>query len=90
MEHQALIIENLKCGGCVKTVTKLLEGIEGISAVTVKAETGEVEFDYSGETSTVQTAREKLAAAGYPPEGEGNLWLTAKSYVSCAKGKMSN
>ncbi|MBE9489769.1 MAG: heavy metal transporter, partial [Bacteroidetes bacterium] len=39
----------------------------------------------------VISVKNKLAAIGYPEEGENNTMVSkAKSFVSCATGRMSN
>lgn len=85
-------IDNLKCGGCANTIRKALTAIPGISDARVDEEIGAVSFTYSDET-VVKTAKEKLASIGYPESGtlEGfeKLSAGAKSYVSCAIGRMT-
>lgn len=90
-----LEIENIKCGGCAKTVEKSLESIDGLNSISVDVVEGSVSFDVEDvldEKSLEQlrnSAIKKLANAGYPIKGTGNSWQKAKSYVSCAKGRMS-
>jgi len=83
-----IYIQNLKCGGCANTITKSLSTIEGISSITVNVEDSLVTFDYDIE-SKLNKAKDKLKALGYPEDGDANnLGTKAKSYVSCAIGKM--
>lgn len=85
----SLIIQNLKCGGCAETIKKKLFAIKGISEVKVNEEASSVEFDYETWNS-FYTVKSTLKSIGYPSEGEVNSILTkAKSYVSCASGKLS-
>ena len=85
-----IIIQNLKCGGCANTITTKLSGIEGISDVTVNVETSTVSFNYKNENDLL-AVKSKLSAIGYPEEGEKNSVVSkAKSFVSCATGKMAN
>jgi copper chaperone CopZ len=82
-------IQNLKCGGCANTITKNLAQLEAITEVTVNVEESMVSFAYPTEEKLMEV-KEKLKTLGYPEDGEANsLGSKAKSYVSCAIGKMS-
>ena len=82
-------IQNLKCGGCANTITKGISSIETINNVAVNVEDGSVTFDYVSKEKLIEV-KEKLKSLGYPEDGEANsLMEKAKSYVSCAIGKMS-
>ncbi|MBP9848737.1 MAG: heavy-metal-associated domain-containing protein [Flavobacterium sp.] len=82
-------IQNLKCGGCANTITKNLAQLEAITEVTVNVEESSVSFAYPTEERLMEV-KEKLKILGYPEDGEANnLGSKAKSYVSCAIGKMS-
>lgn len=83
-----LHIQNLKCGGCAHTVTTKLSAIEHIENVHVDVETDSVSFDYSNEND-LELVKKKLLSLGYPAIGEANpLTAKAKSFVSCAVGRM--
>jgi len=87
--NNTLKIQNLKCGGCANTIITRLSNIDGIDTVTVNNETDSVSFNYNNE-NTLNKAVELLSKLGYPVEGEQNpLSKKAKSYVSCAVGRMS-
>ena len=82
-------VENLKCGGCASTIKKGLISIEGIETVTIEVETSEVSIN-SDNTVIIDSAIKKLSTMGYPQVGDPNSILKkAKSYVSCAVGKMN-
>lgn len=84
-----LYIQNLKCGGCANTITKNLTSLEGIENIIVNVEESSVGFSYSNENQ-LTVVKDKLKVLGYPEDGEANsLSSKAKSYVSCAIGKMS-
>lgn len=82
---QTIKVVNMKCGGCEKTVTTALEK-EGYTNVSVKAPEGIISFE-----GDEQKAEVILSKLGYPkigtPEVESVL-KKAKSYASCAVGKM--
>ncbi len=82
-------IENLKCGGCANTIKKGILSIDGISTIDIDIDKSEVVFD-SEDKAILEAAREKLAKMGYPEVGTSNSTLQkAKSFVSCAVGRMS-
>lgn len=84
-----LYIQNLKCGGCANTITKNIASLDAITDVSVNVEESYVSFDYPTEEKLIEV-KEKLKVLGYPEDGEANsLGSKAKSYVSCAIGKMS-
>ncbi len=83
-------IQNLKCGGCVSTITKKLNALYDVSEVSVEVEDNSVTFEYS-EAHTLDVVKKTLADIGYPEDGDVNsLTAKAKSYVSCAFGKMTS
>ncbi|WP_339665883.1 cation transporter [Maribacter arcticus] len=83
-------IQNLKCGGCAKTIISKLEEILTITNVSVSVESSSVQFDASNQED-ITTVKNKLKSIGYPSIDQGNSILSkAKSFVSCATGKLSN
>ena len=85
-----LHVDNLKCGGCANTIRKALSHVPGVSAVEVRPETSEVSFEAA--LGGREAAAEKLRSLGYPETGSlsglsANI-ANAKSYVSCAIGKL--
>lgn len=84
-----IYIQNLKCGGCANTIIKNVSNIELVSNVTVNVEENSVNFDLANQDKLVEV-KVILKKIGYPEDGETNsLGSKAKSYVSCAIGKMS-
>ncbi len=84
-----LFIQNLKCNGCANTITTKLNDLANVSGVMVDVENDSVTFDYQDELA-LHNAKETLKANGYPEEGERNpLGTKAKSFVSCAIGRMN-
>ena len=84
-------IENLKCGGCANTIVKGLTAIDGVTDVVVHQDTSQVSMSAS---DTLRPAvLDKLRSMGYPEQGSvsglASGIATAKSYVSCAIGKVS-
>lgn len=82
-------IQNLKCGGCVATIINKLSGLSNITNVKVEVDENAVSFDYLNDAD-IQMVRETLMSIGYPEDGDANSLITkAKSYVSCAVGKIN-
>ena len=80
-------IDNLKCGGCANSITSGLSKMDGIEGVKVDLETSSVEIAHSDEV-TEDSLKQKLAKMGYPEFGTSNFGQMAKSYVSCAIGRI--
>lgn len=83
-------IQNLKCHGCANSITSVVSKITGISEVRVNHDTKEIFFNYLKEEQA-DTVIRKLSELGYPKKGEINSLPTkAKSYVSCAIGRITH
>ena len=85
-------VENIKCGGCASSIrTRLVESTLARS-VEVDVEHGTVHID--GDPERRSQAIETLAGMGYPESGsvEGikAAAAKAKSFVSCAVGRIDN
>ena len=84
-----IYIENLKCGGCAATIKKGLLSVEGVSEININIDESLVEV--TTKEDVISTVKEKLSKMGYPEVGDSNTILhKAKSYVSCAVGKMDS
>jgi copper chaperone CopZ len=82
-------IQNLKCGGCANTIIKKVSDIENVTNVNVNVAESTVTFDSPGQNE-ITLVRHKMAVLGYPADGENNSVVSkAKSYFSCASGKIS-
>ena len=83
-------IVNLKCNGCVNTVKKGVLSIEGIDTVEVDLDASKVIVPTEDE-HLIDKVKAKLSKMGYPEVGDANTMMhKAKSFVSCATGKMSS
>ena len=83
-------VENIKCGGCANTIRTRLEKLDGVDAVSVDVESGRVSVE--GDENRRQAVIERLVSLGYPEtgsvEGIRSATAKAKSFVSCAVGRM--
>lgn len=85
----SVIVQNLKCGGCAHTISTKLSSIENISDLQVDVEDSKVSFSYI-DTNDALIVKKKLKDLGYPSVEESNSMTSkAKSFVSCATGKLS-
>lgn len=83
-------IQNLKCGGCANTIISKLKKIPTITNVSVSVESSSVSFD-ALKREDIATVKSELKSIGYPSLDEDNSVLSkAKSFVSCATGKLSD
>ncbi len=80
-------LENIKCGGCARSIIDALDKIEGISDARVNVEEGTISLNETGATALAQ-AKSTLLGMGYPEPGAGGITTTAKSYVSCMIGRI--
>lgn len=85
-------VENIKCGGCAGTITRRLNELDAVSDVQVDVETGVVSI--TGDESSKTEVTQLLLNLGYPESGTAEglkaAKARAKSFVSCAVGKMSS
>jgi len=82
-------IENLKCHGCANTITKGIKKYEEVDNVNVNVEESSVEVFYTGDENNILKYKNKLTKLGYPEAGHNSIISSAKSYVSCAVGRIS-
>lgn len=85
-------VENIKCGGCANTITSRLNKMDVVDSCEVDIESGVITVN--GDLSYKSKVAQLLLKLGYPESGtaEGLKAATAKakSFVSCAVGKMSS
>lgn len=92
-----IAVENIKCGGCANTIKLKLSSIEGVLNSEVDIEQGLIKCELAANVSADEVkelVKQKLCSLGYPEKGsvEGlqSIGAKAKSFVSCATGKMSD
>lgn len=87
-----IVVENLKCHGCANTIRKSISQMEGVSSVEVDVEEGRVEVSFE-EPKSLDQIKARLLHLGYPEvdtlHGIDKVAANAKSFVSCAVGRMS-
>ena len=88
---QIFKVENVKCGGCANTLTKALKEEFGAIEVNLNVMPREITLDIEDEQKEV--LKIKLRELGYPFSDDDlttfqTINTKAKSFVSCAIGKM--
>jgi copper chaperone CopZ len=92
-QKQTFQVLNVKCGGCANTLKKSL--LEEFGEVEVNLEVMPREITLSIDETQIESLKSKLKTLGYPFVTEElntieKITTTAKSFVSCAIGKMDN
>ena len=90
---QTFEVINVKCGGCASTLKTSLKDEFGDVEVNLDVEPRQITLDI--DESSIPALRTKLKKLGYPMSDEDlskmeGFSTTAKSYVSCAVGKMGS
>ncbi len=85
-------VENIKCGGCAGTISKRVNELDSVDGCQVDVENGTVSI--TGNASARNEVAQLLLTLGYPENGTAEglkaVKAKAKSFVSCAVGKMSS
>ncbi len=83
-------IQNLKCSGCARTIVQKLEGLGDVEKIEVDVLSDTVIFECE-QPETAEKVSIALKSLGYPSvESQNSFGAKAKSYLSCALGKLSN
>jgi len=88
---QTFEVKNVKCGGCAGTLTTSLKEEFGEVEVNLDVEPREITLEI--EENQIEALKLKLRSLGYPLVSDEltafqTVGTTAKSFVSCAIGKM--
>lgn len=85
-------VENIKCGGCANTIMSKLDAMDVIDSCEVDIENGIVTID--GDAAHREEVAKLLLSLGYPESGTAEglkaAKAKAKSFVSCAVGRMNS
>lgn len=86
--QQSIYIQNLKCGGCANTIKKALLKLQGIEQINIDVEDNRIDLE-SKSSWQQEEVESTLLRLGYPTQGsDNNLISKAKSYASCAIGRI--
>jgi len=91
--QRILKVQNVKCGGCAATLKNKLQDEFGEIEVNLEVMPREITVDIDDEK--IDALKESLRALGYPEASESfgfieESSMKAKSFVSCAIGKVDN
>ena len=87
--NTSIVVQNLKCGGCANTITTKLDQIENITDINIDVDNSIVTYSHNNDADA-KMVKDKLKTLGYPAiDDDNNLVSKAKSFVSCATGKLS-
>ncbi len=64
-ETTVLKVQGMTCGGCVKSVTRVLEGVPGVSRAEVSLERGEAAVVYDPARANLTQLKAAVEEAGY-------------------------
>jgi copper chaperone len=79
-------VENIKCGGCMNSITTALLKIENVTEVAIDKEADSITINSNTDRAVfVKT----LSSLGYPEKGHNTLLHKGKSFVSCAVGNLT-
>ena len=85
-------VVNIKCGGCARSIERALRADPRVTLVEVDIDAGRVSLEAAGEA--IDEARATLLRLGYPEVGSAEgieaLKAKAKSFVSCAVGRLGS
>ena len=85
-------VENIKCGGCANTIKTKISEMEQVDGCDVDVDNGIVSIE--GDEQHRAAVSERLLELGYPESGTAEglkaAKAKAKSFVSCAVGRMNS
>jgi len=65
MENTVIKVGGMTCQGCVRSVTRVLEGVPGVAKVEVSLEKGEAALQYDPDRAGVPQFRQAVEEAGF-------------------------
>lgn len=68
MATATITVKGMTCGGCVNSVTKALNGVEGVQEINVSLEGSNATVKYDESKTTVTALKTAVEDAGYDAE----------------------
>jgi copper chaperone len=65
METTIIKVAGMSCGGCVSSVTKVLQGLPGVASATVSLERGEATVEFESASVTREALAQAVEDAGF-------------------------
>lgn len=69
MESVVLKVAGMTCGGCVRSVTNVLNPITGVSNVVVTLQPSEARVTFDPDKTNIDTLRKAIEGAGFDVVG---------------------
>jgi len=89
MTTTKIYIENLKCHGCASTIRRETGKFPEVKEVEVSLDESSVSVSHNGDEDFREKLTKRLTKLGYPEVGTNSTLNKAKSFVSCAIGRMN-
>ncbi|RMF02835.1 MAG: heavy-metal-associated domain-containing protein [Bacteroidetes bacterium] len=87
MTTTSIQVLNIHCQGCARNVQDTIGKLAGVETVEVDLETRTITVKHDGTADENEMIR-TLDRMGYPQADQQSLLKQAKSYVSCAIGRI--
>lgn len=65
MEQVEFKVEGMDCGGCVKSVTRMLNGVAGVSKVDVSLEQARAAVEFDAAKTSLSELKRAVERAGF-------------------------
>lgn len=65
MEKVEFKVEGMHCGGCVKSVTRMLDGVAGVSSVDVSLEEAKAAVEFDPARTNLPELKQAVIRAGF-------------------------
>lgn len=65
MQKVKVPVQGMTCGGCVRSVTNVLQGVSGVKTVAVSLERAEAEVTFDPTITSLGQLQEAIRDAGY-------------------------
>ena len=69
MQSATLTVSGMTCGGCVRSVTNLLQGLDGVAKADVSLEAKRAVVEYDAARVSVDQMKSAIEDAGYEVDG---------------------
>ncbi|MGA8055264.1 MAG: heavy-metal-associated domain-containing protein [Burkholderiales bacterium] len=65
MQTAVIKVNGMTCGGCVRSVTRVLQAVQGVESVNVSLERGEAALTYDPAKADIPQFRKVIEEAGF-------------------------
>jgi copper chaperone len=68
--RQTFAVQGMTCGGCVKSVTRVLNALPGVKESSVSLQPGRAEVEYDPAVASAEAIMRAITNAGYEAHAE--------------------